>query len=154
MRLAVIAPGFHAGVGDPFAPYWADCVAGLATRFDVTVIPLRLPAAGAPFRLYGAEVVPLGHGHVPLRRSPALWRDAVRAVRASHDRAPFDLVYALHGNEAGFVGALAARVVDRSGDVQRETFVSHYQPTGALTMVGPAPAPVVAEAPSDSAGPP
>jgi glycosyltransferase involved in cell wall biosynthesis len=94
-------------VDDPFVPYWADCVADLASEHRVSVFPLRYPTAGPAFDLFGAEVVPLGHGDVRLRRSPALWLDALRAIAGRHRHVPFDLVLALHGNEAGFLAALA-----------------------------------------------
>jgi len=98
-------------------PYWADLVAELARHAEVTVFPLRFPTGSAPYWLHGARIVPLPHGHVRLRASPKLWAAAVRAIYATHrwDRATggsgFDLIHALRGNEAGFVGALAARVI-------------------------------------------
>lgn len=111
--MAVIAPGFHANASDPFVPYWRDHVADLAQHVDVTVFPLRVPAAARPYRVFGADVVPLGHGDVRLRRSPQLWRDAVSAVATTHRRAPFDLVHALNTGEAGMVGAFAALTIRR-----------------------------------------
>jgi glycosyltransferase involved in cell wall biosynthesis len=89
-------------------PCWAELVAGLAIDHRVTVFPLRLPVGDRPFRLYGADVVPLAHGLVPLRRSPALWADAVRAIVQQHGRQSFDVLYAVQANESGFVGALAS----------------------------------------------
>jgi hypothetical protein len=59
MRIAVVTPGFHTGDGDPFVPYWADRVRGLSRRHEVVVFPLRRPAGGPPYRLFGAEVIPL-----------------------------------------------------------------------------------------------
>lgn len=113
LRAAIVAPGFHAGEGDPFVPYWRDHVAALAAHHDLTVVPLRYPASRRPYRVHGAEVVPLGRGDVRLRASPALWRDAVAAVVAYHRRAPFDVVHALQAGEAGFVAALAAASIRR-----------------------------------------
>jgi vancomycin resistance protein YoaR len=42
------------------------------------------------------------------------------------------------------------RVVERAGAESRDTFMSGYRPTGALTQVGPAVAPAVAEVPPDA----
>jgi len=111
--VAVVAPGFHADANDPFVPYWRDHVEDLAAHVDATVFPLRYPAARVPYRVHSAHVVPLGRGDVRLRRSPALWRDAVAAVVATHRRAPFDVVHALHAGEAGLVGSLAAAAIGR-----------------------------------------
>lgn len=108
-----MAPGFVANDGDPFVPYWRDHVAGLAERVEATVVPLRYPVTRGPYRAAGALVVPLGRGDVRLRRSPALWRDAVAAVAERHRRRPFDLVHALQAGEAGMVGALAAAAIRR-----------------------------------------
>ncbi len=117
--LALVTPAFQAYPGEPFVPYWADLVAEL-TRHDgveVTVFPLRFPSGTAPFALHGARIIPFPLGHVRLRASPKLWSAAVRAIVATHrsDRAAggagFNLIHALRGNEAGFVGALAARAI-------------------------------------------
>lgn len=116
-RVALVAPAFPSYAGEPFVPYWADFVAELSRHADVTVFPLRLPAGDRPFALHGARVVPLPHGHVRLRHSPGLWSAAVRRIVGAHradradDRGGFDVVHALRGNEAGFVGALAARAI-------------------------------------------
>lgn len=107
MRIAVVAPGFRARAEDPFVACWADSVADLAGEHDVVVFPLRYPASYRPYRLFGADIVPLGQGDVRLRQSPELWLDALRALLAWHRRKPFDILLALHGNEAGFVAALA-----------------------------------------------
>lgn len=104
---------FHASDADPFVPVWRDMVKALGDRADVVVFPLRLPAAGPPYALDGARVVPLGHGMVRLRRSPAMWRSAVRAVAADHRRRPFDAVLALQAGEPGFVAAIVARRIER-----------------------------------------
>lgn len=112
-RVAIIAPGFHANAADPFVPYWRDHIAGLAAYVEATVFPLRLPATSRPYRLFGADIVPLARGDVRLRHSPALWRDAVAAVVSRHRQAPFDLVHALQAGEAGLVGALAAAAIRR-----------------------------------------
>lgn len=42
------------------------------------------------------------------------------------------------------------RIVERAGEESRDTFVSGYRPTGALTQVGPELAPAVAEVPPDA----
>jgi len=115
LHVALIAPAFQAYPDEPFVPYWADLVVELARHAAVTVFPLRFPSGDRPYVLYGARVMPLPHGHVRLRRSPGLWAAAVRAIVATHrgDRAAgrrgFDVIHALRGNEAGFVGALATR---------------------------------------------
>jgi glycosyltransferase involved in cell wall biosynthesis len=130
-RLALVAPAFQAYPGEPFVPYWGDLVAELVRHADVTVFPLRFPAGSVPYDFCGARVIPLAYGHVRLRHSPKLWSAAVRAITGAHREvghggadggAPpggdlvrsrggsgFDIIQALHGNEAGFVAALAAR---------------------------------------------
>ncbi|MBK6768822.1 MAG: glycosyltransferase family 4 protein [Ardenticatenales bacterium] len=113
MRLAIVTAAFHASDDDPFVPVWRDMVHALGVRADVVVFPLRLPAAGPPYTLDGARVVPLGHGMVRLRRSPAMWRSAVRAVVTDHSRRPFDAVLALQAGEPGFVAALIALRIGR-----------------------------------------
>lgn len=113
MRIAVVTAAYHAGADDPFVPVWRDMVTALAAAADVTVVPLRRPAAGPAFALDGAAVVPLGHGMVRLRRSPRLWRSAVAAVAARHRAKPYDAVVAFQAGEAGFVAALAAARIGR-----------------------------------------
>lgn len=107
MRIGIVTPGFPATPADPFAPYWAERVRGLAIRHEVEVFPLRFPYSRAPYALHGARVTPLASRPVPLRRSPRLWLDALAALAQAHRRRPFDLLVSLHGAESGFVAALA-----------------------------------------------
>jgi glycosyltransferase involved in cell wall biosynthesis len=105
MKIALIAPG---GVSnDPMysIPALMWLVRRLASRHTVKVYLLH--KADAPIResVLGAEVTNDGGALRHLR--------TIRAIRAEHRRAPFDLVHSIWAGSVGLVGALAARQIRR-----------------------------------------
>ncbi len=105
MKIALIAPG---GVSnDPMytIPALMWLVGRLATRHTVKVYLLFRAAAPTRLNVLGAEVVSDGG---PLRHLRA-----IRAMRAEHRLAPFDLVHSIWAGTVGLVGALAARWIGR-----------------------------------------
>ncbi len=113
LRVAWVVGGLHAGPDDPFAPYLATSLRGLAKHAEVVAFPLRYPVAQVPYSLFGARVEPQSIGDVRLRESPALWRSVVRSIVQAHRRRPFDLVHAVQAAEPGFVASLAAARIGR-----------------------------------------
>lgn len=111
VRLAWILPAFPRDGRDPLVPYWGPMARAVAQACDLDVVPLRFPSGLPTFDCGRARVHPLPHGHLRLRHSPRLWRSALERLRQLHQVRPFQLIHALHGNEAGFLGALASRML-------------------------------------------
>ena len=111
-HVAWILPAFPRDAADPLVPYWGPMAQAVAEVMHLDVLPLRFPSATAPFACGRARVHPLPQGHLRLRRSPRLWTAALSRLRRLHRQRPFHVIHALHGNEAGFLGALASRMLD------------------------------------------
>ncbi|MFQ5459782.1 MAG: glycosyltransferase family 4 protein [Anaerolineae bacterium] len=110
MRVALVVPGFLTSATDPFVPCWRHLAEDLGRHGEVTVFPLRRPAASAaPYVVAGARVIPLGAGDPPRHLSAGLWRRGWAAMAAAHRQHKFDVVHALSAGEAGWVAAVGAR---------------------------------------------
>lgn len=92
-------------------PYWGPMAEAVAQVHDLDIVPLRFPSGQPSFNRGHARVHPLPHGNPRLRHSPRLWGAALDRLRRLHREQPFDVIHALHGNEAGFLGALASRML-------------------------------------------
>ncbi len=101
-------PAMPRDAADPLVAYWGPMARAIGTDVDLEVIALRFPSALPTYRWGRARVHCLPHGHLRRRRSPLIWRSAVQRLEALHRERPFSLIHALHGNEAGWVGALAS----------------------------------------------
>jgi glycosyltransferase involved in cell wall biosynthesis len=71
----------------------------------VTVLALRYPPYRARYQVAGARVIAIGGGAAARVGRLAVWRDALRAIRAER----FDLVHAVWAHEPGFLATLTSR---------------------------------------------
>lgn len=110
-HVAWIVPAFPRDDGDPLVPYWGPMAEAVAASVDLDIVTLRFPSAMPSYARGRAVVHPLAQGHVRLRRSPRLWAAALNRLRLLHRRRPLQVIHALHGNEAGFLGSLASRLL-------------------------------------------
>lgn len=111
LRVAWILPAFPRDAADPLVPYWGPMARALAQACDLEVLPLRFPSGMPSFDCGRARIHPLPQGNLRLRHSPRLWQAALERLGQLHRERPFRLIHALHGNEAGFLGALASRML-------------------------------------------
>ena len=86
-------------------PAFMWLVGRLATRHNVKVYLLHSAAAPTRENVLGVEVMNDGGVLRHLR--------TIRAIRAEHRRAPFDVVHSIWAGTAGLVGSLAARRIGR-----------------------------------------
>jgi glycosyltransferase involved in cell wall biosynthesis len=113
LSIGFVAPGYTTPE-DPGLPAVTDLVTRLAVDHDVRVVALRHPRAGAPYRLGGATVHPLGGGTAsgPAGRARLLAR-AIAHVRSLDRQRPFDVLHGLWADEAGATAAVAGRSLAR-----------------------------------------
>lgn len=108
IRVAWVLPAMPRDEADPLVSYWGPMARAVARGADLEVLALRFPSALPPFNWGRARVHSLPFGHLRRRSSPRIWQAAVLRLIALHRRRPFQLIHALHGNEAGWVALLAS----------------------------------------------
>jgi glycosyltransferase involved in cell wall biosynthesis len=112
MKVALIVPGFSANPTDWAIPALQNLVHRLADVHTLTVFSLRYPQKG----LYHFKQVP----HIAIGgqqrfgpHSLLTWLAAMLAIIRQHRRTPFDLLHAFWADEAGFVAAMAGKIIYR-----------------------------------------
>ncbi len=109
MKIGIIVPGFSADERDWCIPAHLDLVRWLALGHEVHVFAIRYPPRRDVYSVYGAEVHSFnGEGSRGLA-STRLWSQVLGALAHEHHEAPFDVLHAIYGGEAGLVTVLAAR---------------------------------------------
>jgi glycosyltransferase involved in cell wall biosynthesis len=111
VRIGLVVPGFSANAGDWCIPALRHLARCLAERDDVRVIAIRYPYRRARYTIDGAETVALGGASRRGLGTLALWRSALRLLRAEHARRPFDVLHAFWATESGLLAAIAGRVL-------------------------------------------
>lgn len=107
LRVGLIVPSIGVG-GAVETPAVSALVTSLTTVADVTVFALQYPAEPSRGLVDGVPVWALGGRSM---RTRALVRRTVRAVRAAHQRAAFDVLHGLWLFEPGFIAALAGSLL-------------------------------------------
>jgi glycosyltransferase involved in cell wall biosynthesis len=111
VRVGLVVPGFSADASDWCIPALRHLARGLAYRDDVRVVALRYPYRSSRYAIDGAEVIALGGGVRHAIATFDLWRAALGALRAEHQRRPFDVLHAFWATESGLLAALAGRLL-------------------------------------------
>lgn len=112
MNIGILLPGFSADDSDWAIPVQQNLVRELARADDVRVLALRYPHHRQRYRLYNAEVIPLGVGAWTRGRGRlALWWDALQMLRTLHREKPFDVLHAMWADETGLIAAWAGRLL-------------------------------------------
>jgi glycosyltransferase involved in cell wall biosynthesis len=102
MKLALVLPGGVDRSGEyRVIPAFLALIERLARVHDVHVFVLHQEARYDTWRLLGATIHNIGHGWTRLR--------AIRAIRAEHRQAPFDLVHAIFSGSCSFIAVAAAK---------------------------------------------
>lgn len=107
MNIGIVVPGFSADERDWCIPAHLDLVRWLAAGNQVQVFALRYPHRRDVYKVYGSEVHSFnGEGSRGLA-SARLWGTVLGALARKHYEAPFDVLHAIYGGEAGLVTVLA-----------------------------------------------
>lgn len=109
MNIGILIPGFSRDEDEWSIPIQQHLVRWLSALDDVRVIALRYPHHSRPYRIYDAQVYPLGAGQVHGVRRLVLWLTALRRVRALHRERPFDVLHAMWADETGLLAVWAGR---------------------------------------------
>ena len=110
MNIGILLPGFSADENDWAIPVQQNIARLLSASDNLRIIALRYPHQRRPYRVYDAQVYPLGVGAWTRGwRRLALWLDAVRLIRRLHRERPFDVLHAMWADETGLVAAWAGR---------------------------------------------
>ncbi len=114
IHVALITPGFPSDESDtPCIPALQEYLQGLsryAPNVETTVLALRYPHRGEPYRWHGLNVFPSGGRQ---RRFPAIvpsWLDLTRNFRRLTKRRPVHVVHSLWLGECALLGTLLARI--------------------------------------------
>lgn len=112
MNIGVVVPGFSADAADWCIPALRHLVRTLVARKDaVRVITIRYPYQRGRYTVDGAAVLALGGGLSRGAATLALWRYALRLLRAEHRRQRFDALHAFWATESGLLAAIAGRML-------------------------------------------
>jgi glycosyltransferase involved in cell wall biosynthesis len=102
VKIALVVPGGVDRSGEfRVIPVLLALIERLARAHGVHVFALRQEALPGRWALHGAVVHNIGDGWTRLR--------AIRAIRAEHQRAPFDVVQAIFSGSCGLVAVAAAQ---------------------------------------------
>jgi glycosyltransferase involved in cell wall biosynthesis len=104
MRIALVVPGgVDRSLEHRVIPALLALISRLAVNNDVQVFALYQENMPADWKALGAHIHNIGPQRTALR--------AVRAIRAEHRAAPFDLVHALWSGWCGVIAAASARLL-------------------------------------------
>lgn len=110
MNIGILLPGFSKDTHDWAIPIQQNLMRKLSKTEDVRVIALRYPFTRLPYRIYDAQVYPLGAGsYARGRRRLALWWAALRLIRRLHHEKPFDVLHGMWADETGLLTAWSGR---------------------------------------------
>ncbi len=113
MKIGILLPGFSAHENDWAIPVQQHIARLLSKTDNLRIIALRYPHQRNPYRVYDAQVYPLGVGAWTRGwRRLALWLEAVRLIRRLHREQPFDVLHAMWADETGLIAAWAGRLLD------------------------------------------
>lgn len=107
LRVGLIVPSIGVG-GAVETPAVSALVTALTTVADVTVFALHYPTETGRGLVDGVPVWAMGGRSM---RTRALLRRTVRAIRAAHQRAAFDVLHGLWLFEPGFIAALTGSLL-------------------------------------------
>jgi glycosyltransferase involved in cell wall biosynthesis len=107
LRVGLIVPSLGVG-GAVETPAVSALVAALDSFANVTVFALQYPAEAGRGLVDGVPVWAMGGQAL---RTRALIRRTLRAIRATHQRAAFDVLHGLWLFEPGFIAALAGSLL-------------------------------------------
>jgi glycosyltransferase involved in cell wall biosynthesis len=102
VKIALVVPGGVDRSGEfRVIPVLLTLIERLARAHVVHVFALRQEALPGRWVLHGAMIHNIGDGWTRLR--------AIRAIRAEHQRAPFDVIHAIFSGSCSLVGVAAAK---------------------------------------------
>lgn len=108
MRIGLITPGYSCDDQDWAIPVLRHLVRDLTRQHDVTIVTLRHPNLRGSYVVDGVEVIALGGGVVGgFGRFPLY----LRAIRAIHQKAPFDILHGFWADEPAFLAVLAGKLL-------------------------------------------
>jgi glycosyltransferase involved in cell wall biosynthesis len=108
-RVGIVVPGFSASETDWCIPALLSLVRLLSESDSVRVFALRYPHRRSSYRVFGAEVHPLGGAAARGLEKLPLLRRAIASIVREHRREPFDVLHAFWIDEPGYVAVTAAR---------------------------------------------
>jgi glycosyltransferase involved in cell wall biosynthesis len=109
MNIGILIPGFSSDENDWSIPVQQHLVRHLSNEDHVRVIALRYPHHNRPYRIYDADVYPLGARQVRGLRRMVLWLMTLRLIRRLHRERPFDALHAIWADETGLLAVWAGR---------------------------------------------
>ncbi len=109
MKIGLIVPGFSADEGDWCIPALLNLARSLASSNEIHVFALRYPHRRDLYRVHGITVHSFGGATRRGIATGALWKIILAAIRREHRQAPFAVLHAVYGGEAGFLNVLAAK---------------------------------------------
>jgi glycosyltransferase involved in cell wall biosynthesis len=109
MKIAIVVPGFSADETDWCIPAHTELVRALATEHEVQVFTMRYPHRVDTYRIGSATIHSFNGGEARGRASANLWYRVMREIAREHQSAPFDVIHAILGSEAGCVAVFAAK---------------------------------------------
>lgn len=113
MNIGVLLPGFSKDESDWAIPIQQNLMRELSKTDDVRVVALRYPFTDRPYRLYGAQIYPLGGGsYVRGGARLMLWWRALRLIARLHYEKPFTILHAMWADETGLIAAWSGRRLD------------------------------------------
>lgn len=111
MKIAFVVPGFAADENDWCIPAHTDIVKWLARNNKVHVFTMRYPHRVDTYNIGDARVHSFNGVGSRGMASARLWKNVLRALRSEHARAPFDVIHAIFGSEAGSVAVSAGKIL-------------------------------------------
>lgn len=111
MKIAFVVPGFSADENDWCIPAHTDIARELARSHEVHVFAMRYPHRKDTYNIGNALVHSFNGVGSRGGASAQLWWGVIQAIRREHERAraPFDVIHAIFGSEAGCVAVLAGK---------------------------------------------
>src|SRR5688572_24681361 len=112
LNIGVLLPGFSADENDWAIPVQHNLMQPLSVVEDVRILALRYPHRRESYRVFGAEVYPLGYTHAArgIKRLQ-LWHEALFTLRNLHREKPFDILHAMWADETGAIAVWAGKLL-------------------------------------------
>lgn len=112
LNIGILIPGISADEHDWAIPVQHNLMQALSKVEDVRILALRYPHQRKKYRLFDAEVYPLGYSHrARAAKRLQLWADALLSLRRLHREKPFDVLHAMWADETGALAVWAGRLL-------------------------------------------